>query len=256
MASEFGFEGSLLATTFLLLLKMMNNHEFNTLATVGGSPLDAYVAFPEGPGPHPALLVLQEAFGVNPHIRNIAERLCAAGYAAVAPDLFHRTASRFEGVYTDFASVTPHTSALSKATLIADLQATYDWLQSQEQVIKDKIGSIGFCLGGRASFVANVTLPLAAGVSYYGGGLDQMADEAPKLHGAQLFFWGGQDKHINREKIDTIINAVKAAGKDYTTVTISYADHGFNCDERAAYHPLAAREAWAQTLAFLDNRLK
>jgi carboxymethylenebutenolidase len=101
-----------------------------------------------------------------------------------------------------------------------------------------------------------VVLPLSAAVSYYGGGLEQLAGRASELHGPHLFYWGGKDTHITTDKVETTITAVKTAGKDYTSVIISYADHGFNCDERSSYHPLAAKEAWAHTLSFLENRLK
>ncbi|WP_210486111.1 dienelactone hydrolase family protein [Rufibacter aurantiacus] len=234
----------------------MTNHDFITLQVADGTPMEAYVVLPEGAGPFPAIIVLQEAFGVNGHIRSIADRLCGEGYAVIAPDLFHRTAKRVEISYSDFASAMPHYQAITKEGLTADLQASFDWLQQQPSVQPDKIGSIGFCLGGRVSFIANTVLPLAAAVSYYGGGLDTLASEASKLHGPHLFFWGGKDAHIPQEKIDTIINAVKEAGKDYINTVISYADHGFHCDERASYHPLAAKEAWATTLAFFANRLK
>ena len=234
----------------------MKNHDFQTINVADGSEMDAYIAFPEGDGKFPAVILFQEAYGVNNHIRNVAERLCKEGYAVIAPDLFHRTVRRIEAAYTDFPLVAPHFQAVTMDTLIADATASFNWLQEQNNVIKDKIGSIGFCMGGRAAFIANTVLPLAAAVSYYGGGLDQLAHKAADLHAPQLFYWGGKDQHITQEKIDTVINAVKAAGKDYSNVVISYADHGFNCDERAAYHPLAAKEAWAHTLAFFANRLK
>jgi carboxymethylenebutenolidase len=234
----------------------MTNHDFVTLPVTDGTQLDAYVAFPEDQGVFPSIILLQEAFGVNNHIRSIAERLCQEGYVVIAPDLFHRTAHRLEASYADFPAIAPHYQAITKEGLTADLQASYDWLQQQPNVLPEKVGSIGFCLGGRVSFVANTVLPLAAAVSYYGGGLDTLAGDAGKLHGPHLFFWGGKDAHIPQEKIDPIINAVKAAGKDYINTVISYADHGFHCDERESYHPLAAKEAWATTLAFFENRLK
>lgn len=234
----------------------MTNHEFNLISVADGTEMDLYVALPEGPGPFPAVIVLQEAFGVNHHIRSVAERFCAQGYAVVSPDLFHRTIRRLEGSYTDFAAITAHFQAVTKEGLTSDLKASYDWLQQQTTVNENKVGSVGFCLGGRVSFLANAVLPLSAAISYYGGGLEQLADEAPNLHAPHLFYWGGLDKHIGQDKIDTIVNAVKAAGKDYTNVVISYADHGFHCDERDSYHPLAAKEAWAHTLAFFENRLK
>jgi len=234
----------------------MNNHDFITLPVADGTEMDAYVAYPEGPASFPAIILLQEAFGVNNHIRNIAERLCEEGYAVIAPNLFHRTAKRIEIDYNNFPAAMPHYQAINKEGLTADLKAAYAWLEQQENIDHAKTGSIGFCLGGRVSFVANTVLPLAAAVSYYGGGLDTLANEAINLHAPHLFFWGGQDAHISQEKINTIINAVKAAGKDYINTVISYADHGFHCDERGSYHPLAAKEAWATTLAFFANRLK
>jgi len=234
----------------------MTNHDFVTIPVGDNTEMEAYVSVPDGNGSYPAVILLQEAFGVNGHIRNVAERLYKEGYAVIAPELFHRTGKRVEVAYDDFPSAAPHFKAITNEGLTADVKACYDWLQQQPFVVKDKIGSIGFCLGGRVSFLANTVLPLAAGVSYYGGGVDGLAGEAPKLSGTHLFYWGGQDQHIKQANIDTIIGAVKEAGKEYTNVVISYADHGFNCDERSSYHPLAAKEAWAHTLAFLDNRLR
>ncbi len=234
----------------------MTNHEFNTVKVSDGTEIDLYASFPEGEGNYPAIIVIQEAFGVNHHIRNVCERFCREGYAVVSPDLFHRTGRLFDGSYTDFPSVMPHYQALTKEGLSADLKAAFDFLTQQDNVIKDKVGSLGYCLGGRVSFLANAVLPLSAAVSYYGGSVEQLADEAPNLHADHLFFWGGLDKHITQDKIDIIISAVKAAGKNYTNVVISYADHAFSCDERPSYNPRAAKEAWAHTLAFFENRLK
>jgi len=234
----------------------MKNHEFNTVAVSDGTEIELYAAFPEGTGKFPAIIVIQEAFGVTGHIRNVCERFCKEGYAVVSPDLFHRTVHRLEAAYTDFPAIMKHYQAITTEGLSADLKASYDFLQQQDSVDKEKTGSVGFCLGGRVSFVANTVLPLSAAVSYYGGGLEQLAGEAPKLHAPHLFYWGGLDQHIGPDKIETIINAVKDAGKEYTNVVISYADHGFNCDDRASYHPLAAKEAWAHTLSFFANRLK
>lgn len=234
----------------------MNNYDFNVVKVPDGTEIDLYLVEPQEDGPFPAIIVLQEAFGVNHHIRNICERLCQEGYVVVSPDLFHRTERLLQGPYDNFAAVMPHYQALTTEGLKADLQACYDFLMGQDNVIKDKIGSVGFCLGGRVSFIANASLPLSAAVSYYGGGLEQLTDEADNLSADHLFFWGGKDSHITAEKRDKIINSVKAAGKNYTNVVFSDADHAFNCDERPSYHPLAAKEAWAHTLAFFENRLK
>lgn len=234
----------------------MTNHEFNTVKVADGTEIDLYTAFPEGQGSFPALIVIQEAYGVNQHIKNVCEKFCKEGYAVVAPDIFHRTARKLDAPYGDFQAVMPHYQAVTNEGLAADLKATYDFLQQQDNVVKDKAGCVGYCLGGRVAFLANAVLPLSAAVSYYGGGLDQLTDKAKDLHGDHLFFWGGKDQHITPDKVDAIVNAVKDAGKNYTSVFISYADHAFSCDDRPNYHPQAAKEAWAHTLAFFESRLK
>jgi len=234
----------------------MKNHEFTTISADDGTSIDLYVAFPEGAGNFPSLIVLQEAFGVNHHIRNICERLCQQGYAVAAPDLFHRTVKRLEAGYDEFPAVMPHYQALTTQGLTLDLKATYNWLQNQEQVNKANSGAIGFCLGGKVSFLANTVLPLKAAISYYGGGVEELAYQSPDLHGAHLFYWGGLDQHISLDKIKTITSAVSAAGKNFTTVTISDADHGFNCDERPSYNDNAAKEAWAHSLSFFTQQAK
>jgi carboxymethylenebutenolidase len=233
---------------------MSININYIKLEIADGSSMLAYTASPENiTAETPAILVLQEAFGVNGHIRKVAERFAAEGYLVIAPELFHRTApERTEISYTDFPSAMPHMQALTAEGLTADVQAAYQWL-TQQPVDQENIFSVGYCLGGRVSFLANAVLPLKASVSYYGGGLDQLAGKATQLHGRHLFFWGGKDQHIKPDNISTIIQAVEDAGKDYVNVKFSYADHGFNCDERSSYNETASKEAWALTLAFLKN---
>lgn len=215
----------------------------------------AYVARPASDGPHPGLIVFQEAYGVNSHIRSVCERLAVQGYVALAPELFHRTAPPgFEAGYGDFPSVAPHYQALTNEAMDADALAAYEWLRSNSQVKADAISSIGFCLGGRVSFLANSVLPLHAAVSFYGGGIATSAlDRAPRMHGPLLMFWGGLDKHITREHRRAVADALAAQEKDFVSVEFSKADHGFFCDERPSYEPNAARQAWALTLEFLRS---
>jgi carboxymethylenebutenolidase len=101
----------------------MQNHAFNTLQVADGTRMELYVAFPEGTGTHPAIIVLQEGFGLTQHIRNVAERLCKEGYAVVSPELFHRTGHRVEAAYDDFPSVMHHYQAITNEGLTADLEA-------------------------------------------------------------------------------------------------------------------------------------
>jgi carboxymethylenebutenolidase len=223
------------------------------LAVADGTRMGAYVARPKAGGPHPGLLVFQEAFGVNHHIRNVAERFAAEGYVAIAPELFHRTAPPgFEGSYTDFPAVMPHVQAVTTETAEADVRSTYDWLRSSAKA--NEISSVGFCMGGRVSFIANSIVALRAAVSFYGGGIAPgLLDRTAKLQAPSLFIWGGMDKHITPEKRRAVTDALSAEKKIYVNAEFSRADHGFFCDERAAYEPHSARQAWALTLEFLRS---
>lgn len=233
---------------------MEDQPNYVNLNVADGSRMAAYVAKPVSSIRSPAIIVFQEAFGVNHHIQQVTERFANQGYVAIAPELFHRTAPQgFTVSYGEYNTVMPHTKALTNEGLEADIKATYQWLVEQDIIDQSRIFSIGYCMGGRVSFLANAVLPLKAAVSYYGGGMDSLAGKAPHLHGRHLFYWGGLDKHIKPENIDAVIKAIEAAGKDYVNVKISYADHGFNCNERPSYNEAASKEAWALTLAFLQN---
>lgn len=225
------------------------------LAVADGTRMAAYVARPAKNGPHPGLLVFQEAFGVNHHIRTVTERFAAEGYAAIAPELFHRTAPPgFEASYTEFPSVKPHLEAVTTATAEPDIRAAHEWLRSNAQVKSNEISSVGFCLGGRVSFIANSIVPLRAAVSFYGGGIAPgLLDRAPQQQAPLLLIWGGLDKHITPELRCSVADALSAAKKIYVSAEFSRADHGFFCDERAAYEPHSARQAWALTLEFLRS---
>jgi carboxymethylenebutenolidase len=224
------------------------------LEVADGTRMAAYVARPENGGPHPGLLVFQEAFGVNHHIRNVCDRFAAEGYFAIAPELFHRTAPGFEGNYGDFASVKPHVQAVTAETAEFDVRSTYEWLRSSERVRGNEISSVGFCMGGRVSFIANSVVALRAAVSFYGGGIAPgLLDRASRLQAPSLFIWGGLDKHITPEHRKAVTEALTAQRKIYVNVEFSRADHGFFCDEREAYEPHSARQAWALTLEFLRS---
>jgi carboxymethylenebutenolidase len=222
-----------------------------------GTTMDAYTAFPPGgAGPFPGLMVFQEAFGVNHHIRNLSDRFAAEGYVVIAPELFHRTAPGFEGSYTNYSAVAPHMQALTDRGLESDVQAAWTWLQSQPDVHRERLGCVGYCMGGRVSFLANCILPLRAAISYYGGRIvPELVRRTPSLHAPMLFFWGGLDRHIPHEQVEAVAAELRRAGKAHINVEISYADHGFFCDERASYNAEAASEAWALTKSFLNMKL-
>ena len=232
--------------------------EYATLSASDGTSMRAYVARPSGTA-RAGLLVFQEAFGVNAHIRDVTERFAREGYLAIAPELFHRTAPGLEAGYTDFGAVMPHLQALTDAGLSADIQAAHKWMQGAGKGLP--IGAIGYCMGGRAAFLAALTVPLGCAISYYGGGIAPsqffpgLLDRLKDLHTPVLFFWGGKDQHIGPEQVQAVNSALRAAGKTYTNVEISDADHGFFCDARASYNATAAAQAWPLTLAYLNTHL-
>lgn len=222
-----------------------------------GTSMNAYVARPAEAGKFPGMLVLQEAFGVNAHIRDVTERIAREGYVAIAPELFHRTGAGFEGRYDDFPAVMPHMQGLTEAGQVADMRAAYDWLRAHDQVIADRVGSIGFCMGGRASYLADAALPLQASISFYGGGIaQQYLHRAGDMHAPILLFWGGLDQHILAEHRHAVVDALTKAKKQFVNVLVSYADHGFFCDARASYNAAAANLAWALTKEFLDTYVR
>jgi carboxymethylenebutenolidase len=235
------------------------NNEYVNLSVSDETSMRAYVAYPAGK-PRAGLLVFQEAFGVNAHIRDVTERFAHEGYLAISPELFHRTAPGLEAGYTDFPAVMPHLQALTDAGLAVDIQAAYHWLKNGEA--KDlSVGATGYCMGGRTSILAALTVPLQCAVSYYGGGIGpspmfpNLIDRLKDLKGPTLYFWGGLDAHIGMDAVHAVEAALTAAKKDYVNVVFSQADHGFFCDARATYHPVAAKEAWSLTLEFLKLNL-
>jgi carboxymethylenebutenolidase len=232
--------------------------EKHTLAVADGTSMNAFVALPSEKGSFPGMLVFQEAFGVNGHIRDVAQRLAREGYVAIAPELYHRTApSGIEIPYNDFASSMPHMKALTEKGLSDDIHAAFGWLRDSSHVAPNRIGSIGFCLGGRVSFLTNSIVPVRGSISFYGGSIaPALLPRATHLHAPMLFFWGGLDKHIQQDQIRSVIDTLKAAGKPYINVEISDADHGFFCDARPTYNPVAAKEAWSLAISFLAAHVK
>jgi carboxymethylenebutenolidase len=237
----------------------MDKGSFIELSVGDCSLMHAYISMPAKVNTRfPALMLFQEAFGVNHHIRNLADRFAEEGFIVIAPELFHRTAHfGFEGNYNDFDAIAPHFKALTETELEADILATWDYLQQNPLVLHDKIASIGYCMGGRVSFLANTVVPLKAAVSYYGSRIvPDLIKRASMLNGPMLFFWGGLDKHISTDVVFGVTDGLDKARKPYISKFIPDADHGFFNDERASYNEHAAKESWAMTLTFLNENLE
>ncbi len=228
--------------------------EWITLDVDDGTSMRAWVARPDGGGSGCGILVLQDAFGVGEHIRDVAGRFAAEGYTALAPELFHRTAPGFDSSPEHMDEVMGHIKALTVEGQAADVRAAHAWLAAQPEVDADRTAALGFCMGGRCAFLANTETPLAASVSYYGGGIAEgLLDRVPKLSGPQLLFWAGQDQRIMPEHVRSVEDALRDADKRYASVVFSQAQHSFFNEPVGRYDPDAARQSWALALAFLNS---
>jgi carboxymethylenebutenolidase len=210
--------------------------------------------------PKGAVVVVQEAFGVNDHIKDIAQRFAAEGYRAVAPHLFHREGDPLIP-YDDMETAKRYIGQLTEEGIAEDLEAAYAHLHD-DGFDDSRIAVIGFCMGGTVTFVEAAKRPLGAAVTFYGGGIaagrfgsPPLLELAPQLKTPWLGCYGDQDHGIPVEEVEQLRAAVSAAPVDAEIVRYPDAGHGFHCDARSAYHEASARDAWSRTLAWLDEHL-
>jgi carboxymethylenebutenolidase len=216
-----------------------------TLTTKDGVTIGAYLATPTGQ-PKGGMVVLQEIFGVNHHIRAVADRYAAEGYLAIAPALFDRVERDMQVGYQS-ADMQRGMEVRAKTRLeetLLDIEAAIARVADA-----GKVGIVGYCWGGSLVYAATARLSgLSAGVGYYGGMIAGMLEETPQV--PVILHFGALDKHIPLSDVDRI----KAAKPDIP-VYVYDADHGFNCDERGSYDKAAADLARERTLAFFAAHL-
>lgn len=209
-----------------------------------------------------ALVVLQEAFGVNDHIRDVADRLADAGFFVVAPHLFHRNGSP-EVAYEDFDRVMPLMAELSVEGLTNDLDATTKFLSSLG-FGPASVGVVGFCMGGTVALYAATLAGVGAAVSFYGGGLTKgrfglppLLELATSLRAPWLGLFGDLDTSIPSNDVETLRSVLTAVPVTTEIVRYPEAQHGFHCDARpAVYNDAAARDAYRRTLDFFGEHLR
>lgn len=209
--------------------------------------LGAYRAQPSGASKG-SVVVIQEIFGVNHHIRAVCDRLAGEGYAALAPALFDRQAKDFESGYSpdEIAEARKFVANPDWSAMLRDSQAAIDNLKDG-----GRVGIMGFCMGGTVSFLAACRLAgLNAAVCYYGGQIARFADEKPKV--PTLMHFGEKDASIPMSDVEKI---KEKRGQDCEIYVYPEAQHGFHCDERGSYHERSAKLAWQRTLSFLQKNL-
>jgi carboxymethylenebutenolidase len=221
---------------------------------VAGMP--AYLATPPGNGPWPAVLVIQEAFGLNEHIKDVARRVAAEGYVALAPDLFYRGGKGRTAGYDQLPKALELMGGLTDDGIVADVGSAIAHLETHPKVRKGRIGITGFCMGGRVSFLAACALPekITAAVPYYGGGMP--IDRTATLRAPVLAFFGDEDPFIPLDQVEKLRSEATRLGKKVEIVVYPKAPHGFFCNERDSYRPEAAADAWTRTKAFFARHLQ
>ena len=229
------------------------------------SQIPAYVAEPEAVGLFPAVIVIQEVFGVNRHIREVAERLAGQGYVAIAPHIYHRQAPDFEVGYTDadLALGRQYKLGTQAAELLSDVQGAIAYAYGQDHVKKTGVGTLGFCFGGHVAYLAAVLPEVKATATFYGAGITTLTPGGgaptltltPQIRGTLYGFFGGQDPLISADEVDQIESALQANGIDHQIFRYAEATHGFFCDQRDSYSPSAAAAAWDQVLALFRSHL-
>ncbi|KVC61098.1 carboxymethylenebutenolidase [Burkholderia ubonensis] len=220
----------------------------------GNDSFGGYLALPRR-GKGPAVIIVQEIFGVNAHIRSVADQYAADGYVALAPDVFWRTQPRVELAY-EGADRDKGIELLRKTDVnlaVADIAAAADLLRTRPEA-DGKVAAIGYCFGGRLAYLAAATGKIDAAVAYYGGGIQNALDVAGKVTQPILFHYAENDHAIPPAAVDQVKAAF--AGRDNAAFHLyPGAEHGFNCAERASYHQRAAALAHGRTLTFLAEQV-
>ncbi len=218
--------------------------------TMGG-----YMVRPADTTPRPAVLVFMEIFGVNSHIQDVTERIAKEGYVALAPDFFHRTGPGVEYGYdeTGMEEGIKLLNQLNADEMAADALAAVSFLKRKNFVIGDKIGAMGFCVGGHMTYLAACETDVVVAASFYGGGIagaqgfggqPSTVGRTGQIEGRMLCLFGGKDAHIPMTDVDTIRAALESNAIRHEVIVYPDADHGFFCNQRGSYHEAAATDAW------------
>lgn len=215
---------------------------------------EGWLALPPA-GHGPGLVLLQEIFGVNAHIRAVAEQYALDGFVVLAPDLFRRAAPRTDLGYDgdDRQRALSLMQGYAPADALADLATSVAALRAHPAVAGRRVGALGYCMGGRMAYLAAATAGVDAAVAYYGGGIQAQLDRAAQIACPVQFHYAAQDDHIPLAAVEAVREAF--AGRHAEFHLYPGATHGFNCWARASYHPASAALAHARALGFLAQGL-
>jgi carboxymethylenebutenolidase len=223
--------------------------------------METYVAQPKDGGTYPGVVVIQEAFGVNSHIKKVTERIAAEGYVAAAPDIFHREAERIIS-YSEMPKAIATMQRVVDSKAMEDVGAAIAHLKSQSNVKSGSIGVIGFCMGGRLTYLAAAhhNKDVKCAVPFYGGGIS-MGNPSPLSRTGEIqcpmyLFFGAKDPLIPLDQVNQIKAELTAKKVPFQMEIYPEPGHGFFCDDRGGYHEASAKDAWQKTKAFFAQHLK
>ncbi len=248
-------------------LRFPGEREFDHLEGMQGQDMATYVSHPtpSGNATFPAIIVIMEAFGVVRHIEKACDRFAQEGYVAVAPALYHRDHPNPKLAYDDMPAVQKYMGNLRDDDIVTDLNVTINYLQDQfPRTRGQKIGIVGYCVGGRITYLAATSCPgLSAASVYYGGRILVPFGDGPApvdlTHQIQIPVmgnFGALDANPTPEDVAQIEAKLKDAGVTYDFKMYPDVGHGFNCDERDSYDQAAADDALARTLSWFDKYVK
>jgi carboxymethylenebutenolidase len=225
-----------------------------SVPTADGDHYDAYLALPPA-GRGPGLVVFQEIFGVNAHIRGVAEQYALDGFVVLAPDVFWRQQRRVDIGYEgeDMQRAFALVQGADREALLRDISSTVAALRGRPEVGTRKVGAIGYCMGGRLAYLAAATAGVDSAVAYYGGGIHDQLERASGIGCPMQFHYAGVDNNIPPEAVEKVRAAM--SGKDAEIHVYPGAHHGFNCWARATYDAPSATLAHGRSLQFLANSL-
>ncbi len=215
----------------------------------GNTTLKSYLARPKASGKHPAVVVIQEWWGLNENIKDIANRFAQAGYVALAPDLYHGV------VVSEPNEARKLVMELDMAAAVSEIQQGMAYLLAQAFVTGPTAGVVGFCMGGRLTWMTALAADnMGAGVAFYGSPLKP--EEAPQVKAPIMGLYGSEDGGIPVEGVMAIGDALTAAQIDNLMHVYDGAQHSFFNDTRPSYHPAAAADAWMRTLGWFGKHLR
>ena len=226
--------------------------------------MEGYLTQPEAEGKYPAIVVIQEIWGVNSHIQSVVDRLPSLGYVGLAPAMFHREGPMVTGLHDELDTALARMRRSDDAGILSDVRAAVDYIKAQSFVQGDKIGIVGFCFGGRVSYLASCNISdLSASVVFYGGGIGMALgngqsplDQTANIICPMLGLFGEEDANPTPKDVANIDARLTEHGKTHEFHSYAGAGHGFHCEARASYRPEAAADAWGKAVAWFNTHLK